>query len=197
MANETPFRITVAVALITFVVVRMYFQVKLRTPRRSLADSRDGLATRLLLPILGLVSLSPLVWLIRPDWLSGAAVPLPDWLRWGGVLAAVAGVTLLAWAHQALGANFSTMLTLQSRHQLISSGPYRFVRHPMYSAILLWDLGVALMAANAVVFALPLMFALFFALRVAPEERLMADAFGDTFYSYCQRTGRFVPRIPW
>ena len=195
MPYETPFRIALLLALVVFVTIRVTYRVKLHTPRRPLSASQDIPAIRLFLGVLGILGFGPPVWLINPNWLGAAAIGLPDWARWSGAGMAVAGLALLAWAHQTLGANFNTLLTLQTQHQLITTGPYRWVRHPMYSAIVLWELGVALITANALVVALPLAFALFFILRVAPEEAMMAKAFGDPYQSYRQRTGRFVPRL--
>src|SRR5688500_13896318 len=95
--------------------------------------AREGVFARLrwiLGPPMGLVIL---LYLFRPRVLAWAAVPLWPEFRWLGVGLMMASGLLLVWVHQSLGRNFNTTLVLRRDHELITKGPYRWVRHPMYS----------------------------------------------------------------
>ena len=195
MANETSFRAAAALVVVAFLAIRLYFRVQTRTLRHPLDGSQDLRAMRLFLPVLGILGLSLLVWLTNPGWLQATALWLPAWARWSGAGLAVAGLVLLAWAHQTLGTRFSGALKLQAQHQLITHGPYQWVRHPIYTAIMLVAAGIGLISANGLILALPLAFAVFFVLRVPREEAMLTSAFGGQYQAYQQRTGRFIPRL--
>ncbi len=146
---------------------------------------------RVLLLILGVLALGLLLWLINPSWMSWFALALPEWLRWSGFALVIAGLALLSWAHQTLSASFSGNLEIREQHKLVTNGPYRWIRHPIYAAIILWSAGLALITANWFIAFIPLAFALFFILRVPDEEKMMVEAFGDEYRDYMKRTGRF------
>lgn len=150
---------------------------------------------RMLLLILSILLLGTLIWLINPDWMKWFAVALPGWVRWIGGGIVVAGLVLLIWTHQTLGTSFSGNLEIREQHKLVTTGPYRWVRHPMYSAILLWATGLSLITANWFVGLVPLAFSLFFIGRVLNEEKMMMEGFGDEYGSYIGRTRRFLPRV--
>jgi protein-S-isoprenylcysteine O-methyltransferase Ste14 len=91
--------------------------------------------------------------------------------------------------------NWSGNVTFKEGHELIQSGPYRYVRHPIYSALLLMGLGSALYYAQAFGFAL-LGFALVvFAAKMRLEEKLMTEHFGDQYVDYRRRVKALIPFI--
>lgn len=150
---------------------------------------------RILLVVLDSLAIGLLLWLIVPNWMSWSAVALPEWMHWSGFALVVAGLALLTRAHRTLSSSFSSNLEIREQHQLVMTGPYQWIRHPIYSAISLWSAGLALMTANWFVGLMPVAFALFFMLRVPLEEKMMVEAFGKEYMEYLNRTGDFVPRL--
>jgi protein-S-isoprenylcysteine O-methyltransferase Ste14 len=136
------------------------------------------------------------VYVLDLPWAPWAAVRLPAWPRWTGAGAGLAAVALIALAHRALDGNFSPTIRLRRHHRLVSTGLYRFVRHPMYAGYLLLFLGAFLLSANWVIGAsgvgviLTLM-----TVRLPPEERRLAQRFGEAWRSYREATGTFLPRL--
>ncbi|MEU5421600.1 methyltransferase family protein [Streptomyces sp. NPDC001407] len=113
------------------------------------------------------------------------------------VLAVVwAGIALRLWSIIALGRFFRATVHIQQGHRLVSSGPYRWVRHPSYSGMLLGLLGFAVLVGNALswlVFAVCALAAMAYRIRV--EERMLLDALGEDYRAYAARTRRLIPGV--
>jgi protein-S-isoprenylcysteine O-methyltransferase Ste14 len=135
-------------------------------------------------------------YMLWPGLLAWAAFPLPAWARGLGLALGLASVALMVWVQRALGANFDVTLHLREKHTLVTDGPYRWVRHPMYSVLFLFELAALLLSANWLVGGVPLAaLALIVVTRVRREEALMLSTFGAAYERYMQRTGRFLPRL--
>lgn len=119
------------------------------------------------------------------------------------VLSVVVGALLYGAAmwvfrrtHKALGRNWSITLEIREKHELVSGGPYAFIRHPMYTSFLLMGLGQAFLLSNWVVGLAGLLgFAILFFLRVDKEERMMLEIFGPQYRAYMDRTKRIIPYL--
>ena len=98
--------------------------------------------------------------------------------------------------HKQLGRNWSITLEIRQKHELISSGPYALVRHPMYTSFMLMGLAQAFLLSNWVAGLAGLIgFAVLFFLRVDKEERMMMDVFGPEYRAYMDRTKRIIPYL--
>ncbi|TGP96376.1 isoprenylcysteine carboxylmethyltransferase family protein [Mesorhizobium sp. M8A.F.Ca.ET.213.01.1.1] len=111
-----------------------------------------------------------------------------------GMLMTVAGMLFLVWARQSLGRNWSQTVSAKQGHELVTSGPYRYVRHPMYTGGLLAGIGSAVALGGPFVFLLILLGAIF-VWRVGAEVRLMARQFPDEFPTYVERTKALIPFV--
>jgi protein-S-isoprenylcysteine O-methyltransferase Ste14 len=101
----------------------------------------------------------------------------------------------MVWVQRALGANFDVTLLVCAEHTLVTTGPYRWVCHPMYSVLFLFELAV-LLTANWFVGGVPLVaLTLIVATRAKREEAVMLNTFGEAYRHYMERTGRFLPRL--
>jgi protein-S-isoprenylcysteine O-methyltransferase Ste14 len=111
--------------------------------------------------------------------------PIQGWL---GLSVAIAALVMFHLTHRALGRNWSISLDVREDHQLVTDGIYRRVRHPMYSAFWLWTIAQALLLPNWVAgFSGLVGFGILFFGRVAREERMMLEAFGDSYRAYIWR----------
>ena len=112
-----------------------------------------------------------------------------------GVLLFLLALWLLWHSHAGLGTNRSPIAEIQPEQTLITRGVYRHLRHPMYSARVLWGLAQALLVPNWLVgWAGVVTFLLLYAVRVSGEEALMRDRFGTAYETYQQTTGAIAPR---
>ena len=157
--------------------------------------SRKGPRERVLLILMSIGFVGPLLWVASPLLRFADRVLLPAPFAMGVVLI-VAGLALLQRSHAALGKNWSITLELRENHQLVTRGLHRHVRHPMYSALLLYAVGLALALPNwlAGLSYLAAVIALV-GLRLAPEEQMMLERFGEEYEAYMQRTKRLIPGV--
>lgn len=139
-------------------------------------------------------SLSIVIYFLVPQWIDWASLNLPHALRWTGVVIGIASIALLAWSDYHLGKNFSTTLRIRESHTLIESGPYRWIRHPIYAAGILFFIAMLLVTSNWLVGLCWSGVILLYAQRVPREEAMMLEAFGDEYQHYMQKTGRILPR---
>ncbi len=116
-------------------------------------------------------------------------------VRWIGFGIAVLSLLGLNWVHLTLGRYFSANLALREDHQLIRLGPYALVRHPMYSALLGFFGGAAILSANAVIIAFCLGIGSLLLWRIDREERMLEERFADEYRQYRTQTGRLLPRV--
>lgn len=128
-------------------------------------------------------------------WLDGIAVPPTDLVEWAGLALTCIGVGFAIWARVMLGANWSGVVTVKQGHMLVRRGPYRIVRHPIYSGILLGLAGTALTRGfvHSLV-ALPVC-AFGFWLKSITEEQFMIEQFGDEYLQYRREVPSLVPFI--
>jgi len=121
-------------------------------------------------------------------------VPARPWVSWGGVCLTGLGIAAAIWARYCLGQYWSARVTLKQEHRLIQSGPYAYVRHPIYSGMLVAAIGTALVVGEwRGVLAITLMQATH-ARKAAREEALLAGEFGKEYEEYRRHTGALFPR---
>ena len=161
-------------------------------PRRNEGPYLVALRLLVTLPLLAAI----LAYVIDPAWMAWSELRAPAWTRWAGVLLGALSVAAVHWVLRSLGKNVSETVLTKSDHQLVTEGPYRWVRHPLYATGLALLLSVGMMSANAVLLAIPVVGAVFVLQVIVPrEEAALQERFGDAYRRYMQRTGRLLPRL--
>ena len=121
---------------------------------------------------------------------------LPGFVRVAGMVVCLGSLVLLYRVHQSLGDNFSTTLLVRSSHRLVQNGPYRLVRHPMYTAYLLLFIGAFLLSGSWLIgLSGTAVIATLMLFRIKKEEQLLLSVFGHEYARYRTRTGMFIPKI--
>ncbi len=137
-----------------------------------------------------------LTYLVAPSLVEWSHVELPVWLRVGAALYPLLMMPwLLHWTQRSLGRNVSTTVIIRADHELITSGPYRWVRHPLYVLGTLFYLSLSLIAASWFLLAGLLLGLIFVALRTPKEEAMLTEHFGNAYRDYQRRTGRYFPKV--
>jgi protein-S-isoprenylcysteine O-methyltransferase Ste14 len=133
----------------------------------------------------------------NPNWgpLNDRFLPDPLWIAWLGSALCAAGVLFAIWARRTIGKDWSAEVQIKEGHQLIRSGPYARIRHPIYTGILLATLGTALVIGEYRGLLATVMFLVGFSRKARKEESFLADEFGPAFDEHRRHTGFFLPRI--
>jgi len=140
--------------------------------------------------------LSVLIWIAHPAWMAWAAFDAPDWLRNTGVVLGALAIPLAWWVFSTLGHNVSETVLTKQDHALVTTGPYHWVRHPLYLTGLTAFTSIGLMAANRFVLLMTLVaLAGVLAVVIPREEAALIEKFGDAYTTYRARTGRLLPRL--
>jgi protein-S-isoprenylcysteine O-methyltransferase Ste14 len=116
-------------------------------------------------------------------------------LQMAGVVLAYAGLPLTIWSRARLGRYWSGVVALKHDHRLIQSGPYRLVRHPLYSGLILGAVGWGLCVTTWTSLLGVLSLVTCLERRAYKEDAFLASEFGAEFEAYRQRTGRLIPRL--
>ena len=194
MRNQLGFRVILSTLYVLVMVVRLYYMRRGSESGQTISRTREE---RLKLPLLASInvlgSIAGLVYVFAPQRTRWATLPTPAWSRWVGVGLGIVSLPLFAWIHDALGKNWSLALVIKEQHTLVSSGPFRWIRHPMYSTFFLQSLAFFLLSANWVIGIAGLGTSILCVARVDEEEALMIEEFGDQYRAYMERTGRFLP----
>jgi protein-S-isoprenylcysteine O-methyltransferase Ste14 len=189
-AFEIPFWI----AILAEMIIRAPLNKKRKLEKMSERRVTTQEKTLLFLLFVGMFVL-PIIY-SSSDWLSFADYTLPVWAGWLGVLLITAAVFVFWRSHADLGLNWSPSLEIREKHELITHGIYKVIRHPMYASQWLWVIAQPLLLQNWLAgFANLIIFALFYFLRVQAEEKMMQELFGDEYRDYMKKTGAVFPKL--
>ena len=170
----------------------VYWRIKAsgtKTTQRSESDRSAILRALAFLLVIILLSVPriPLPWLNRQLWPSGL------WSFWIGAAVTVVGLLFAIWARHHLASNWSSAVTIKQDHELITTGPYALVRHPIYTGILTGFLGTAIALSQVRgIIGFVLIFLVLWA-KLRREEQWMRSQFGGTYAAYASHTAALVP----
>lgn len=162
--------------------------------KRNLAVGRAW--ENVLLRVVGLVLIIAAVHLIGGARVgrAGSVVQGNLWVGGLGVALCLAGIGFAVWARMHLGRNWGMPMSVKEDAELVTSGPYAWVRHPIYTGVLVAAAGSALVAGPAyLIIVLPL--ALYFVYSAKTEERVMLERFAERYRAYMARTKRLIPFV--
>ena len=182
------------VGIIAEIIIRVPLNQKRKQEKMS--EQRVTSQERILLGLLSLGGFFVPILYAATNWLDFANYTLPAWAGWLGVLL-LAGAVLVFWrGHVDLGLNWSPSLEIREKHELVTRGIYRVIRHPMYASQWLWVIAQPLLLQNWIAGFIGLLtFIPFYFLRVKAEEQMMLDSFGTEYREYMKMTGRVLPKL--
>ncbi len=195
--NENIFRILAAVILLTGMSISSYFRIKAdKETGEKISRKVDGSVMMNFIKIGGLILwLSPFVYLINPAWMAWSKIGLPEWVRWFGVGLGVIGVFGVHWLFSSIGSGISPTSATRQNHVLSTKGPYKYIRHPLYTFGSSLIISFGIMADNWWIALFGVLAFVMMAVRTPKEEANLIEKFGDEYREYMKRTGRFLPKV--
>lgn len=154
---------------------------------------RDSL---LLAMLVGMEIVVLFLYIIRLPLLLSSMVSMSGMLRIAGLVVGLAGVSIIGWASYTLDGEFSATIELKESHRLVTTGPYRYIRHPIYAGFILLHIGVTVALANWFIIVLYNGgLAILLIERIPREERVLQAYFGAAWEQYAHSRGRFFPKL--
>ena len=195
--NENILRALAAILFLTGISISGYFRRKAdRETGEKISRKADGLAMMNIIRLAGLVLwLSPLIYLINPGWMAWSKAGLPEWIRWFGVGLGILCDFGVYWLFSSIGSGITPTSATRREHKLVTSGPYRWVRHPLYTVGSSMFVAFGMMADNWFIAGLGVLAFILMAIRTPKEEANLIEKFGDEYREYMKRTGRFLPKF--
>lgn len=196
MSLDMPYRMAVLLLFAAAISIAAYHRLQAARSGERFDRRQEGLLMAVALRLAGLALMaSTLIFLVRPEAVAFSSLPLAAWLRWSGACFGAGGVVLLYATLTNLGKNLTDTVSLRDAATLVTTGPYRWVRHPFYVAAALLMLGVSVLAANWLIAACGAVVITLLVLRTPTEEQKLIERFGDAYRQYMVTTGRFFPKL--
>ena len=196
MSDEIPFRIALLVVIVLLTSVTIFFRRRAKAPNEKISHKEEGWIPYIALHSSAMVLwISTLVYLVIPSAISWASMPIPSVFRWLCFCVAILASIPMIWTLASLGKNLTDTVITKSDAHLVTSGPYRWVRHPYYSTTAIVMLSVTNLTANWLVGLGCVLVLTCLALRTPKEEQKLVDKFGSDYLNYKSKTGMFFPFI--
>jgi protein-S-isoprenylcysteine O-methyltransferase Ste14 len=179
---------------VAWILFLLYWQIKaVNTKATQRLEPAASRILRVFIFVIAIALLSttrvPLPWLYLQLW------PVGLWPFWLGAGVTIAGLLFAIWAREHLGRNWSRSVTIKQDHELITTGPYAVVRHPIYTGILTGFLGTAVAISQVRGLIVVVLIFLAFWIKLRLEEQWMRSQFGEVYESYAHQTAALVPYI--
>ena len=195
MDPDATFRPVLIACFVAVLLIALYHRLRAAT-REPLDRRKEGMFILATLRPIGLVLFgSVIAYMIDPAWMAWSSLPLPAALRWTGAGLCAMTACLLFWTMSSLGPNLTDTVVTRRAHTLVTTGPYRWVRHPFYDCMALFVLSLSLVAANWFMLAAGIVLFILLAIRSRTEEAELLARFGQPYREYRSSTGRFLPRL--
>ena len=196
MTGQNPFRILLIAVSIIQAVISLSYLKSAGVGSTIFRRRAEGIPLSVTIVLFYLAYVVAVVtYFLNPNWMAWSAVAIQPWIRWAGIAPLLFGAFWIVWTLHHIGNNITISITTREVHVLISSGPYRWVRHPLYTGGMVESVGVCLMMANWFVGISAGLFWALIVLRTPLEEQKLTEKFGDEYRKYMQRAGRFMPRM--
>ncbi len=195
--NENVFRILAAAIFFTCIGISSYYRRKAdKDTGEKIPRKVDGSAMMTAIKLGGLILwFSPLVYLINPVWMNWSKIGLPESIRWLGVGTGALCIFGIYWLFSSIGSGITPTSATRQEHKLVTSGPYRWIRHPLYTIGSSLFMAFGMMADNWFIAMLGALAFIGMAIRTPKEEFNLIEKFGDEYREYMKHTGRFFPRL--
>jgi protein-S-isoprenylcysteine O-methyltransferase Ste14 len=198
MSKEIWFKLAFIIAIV-YVAMVATKTARLATARHGGSVNQLSNEVKGLIAIraaLGIVFYAMLIWwMVRPNAPDWSILPIDPTVRWIAVLLLVPLLAFFAWSFRSIGASYRGGVGLHDEHELVTTGAYARVRHPIYLAFICVMVLVLFISANWVIGLSGLLLVISIpAARVPIEERELSERFGEEWSTYRKRTGAFLPR---
>ena len=194
MSDTSVFQLAGAAVVLVSLFIAIYYRGRAKLRQKRSGRSSQRVSNPLSLRLAGVAHLLVVVsFLFAPQLLSWSYYTAPNWLRWTGVAGAAVSSLLVGWVLSALGDNVTRHSGTRQGHTLVTHGPYRWVRHPLYTVGIILHLCFTLIASSWLMLVTLAAVIVALARRTYEEEKNLLLCFGEKYLLYMARTGKYLP----
>jgi protein-S-isoprenylcysteine O-methyltransferase Ste14 len=196
MSQENIFRTLIFLFMLANISISGYYRRKADRKDQKTTFAEEN-QTLLKLRNIGALLMygSILVYLIYPPAMRWAQISLASSIRWAAIGVMGLLVPAFYWLFSSLGSNITPTVSIRKQHSLVTNGPYRWIRHPLYSFGTVMIIAIAVAAANWFILTMGILTFIPLALRTPLEEQRLLETFGEEYQAYMQTTNRYFPKI--
>ena len=192
--NEIYYKIIFAFLWLTYTGIRVPHAKRNKQNKTVQSEGKQREKFLVFLATAGMMII-PFIWVFS-NLFSKFDIHFSIWLRLLGIIIGVFSLWLFYIVHKILGRNWSPILEIRQGHTLIKDGPYKRIRHPMYTQVWLWVIAQFLICSNWIPgLAGIISWSILYFIRVPREEKLMEQQFGREYIQYKKETGRIIPKF--
>lgn len=196
MFPDAFFRLALLLILLCAIPWAGYHRFRAERAGGPISRAAEGRTIFALLRLSGLGAWGIVIaYMINPRSVAFASMPLAMPLRWVGLAIVAAGFVWLGWMFRALGLNVTDTVAARPNGTLVTTGPYRYVRHPMYVGLIPIIGGLALVTTNWIVAVCGIIAMVTLVFRTRIEEQHLLARYGEEYRAYMARVGGFFPRV--
>lgn len=204
MNFENIFRISLLLVFGIYSIIRGGYSIKIQKSGGKVyslgKDSieNEGMLRVILRPILFSTRIIAVIMYVAAfKHIAFAQVYIPIFIRIVGIILGVIDIPFILWIQRSLGKFWSTSLRIRDNHELIKIGPYEFIRHPMYTSLIIFMLSVSFISANLFVIVPSAVAIISIYTRIDKEEKMMIKEFNNDYVKYMNETGRLLPKLKY
>jgi len=195
--TEVIYRVSLAIILFTCVGISAYYRKKadIQTGEK-ISRKADGFVMMTFIKIGGFLLWSgPVIYLVDPAWMAWSKMGLPAGARWTGIFTGITCTGLVYWLFRNIGSGITATSVTRTKHVLSKSGPYRWIRHPLYTFGTMLFVSSGIISDNWFIIVMGIITFVLMAIRTPAEEANLVEKFGEEYLEYMKTTGRFFPNI--
>ena len=187
------FKIIYFIELVVAIIIRKFYERKFI--KLDIEIQKKSSIELILLVLNGIGMIVPVVYVFS-SWLDFANYSLPVWIGWTGVVLFAFAIWLLWRSHHDLGRNWTPTVAMRYEPKLITNGVFKYIRHPMYAAHLIWAIAQIMILHNWIAgYSFIIVQIPFYFIRIRNEEKMMIEQFGAVYKAYMNRTYRLIPKL--
>ncbi len=196
--NEIVFRLLMLVLIMSLVAIRLYFilsnkRVILQTNRNKDVEPKSRSTVMNMLVLVSRIIL--IMYFVTPWFISSFSLGIDDRARLSAAAFAALLLCTQIWVHKTLGSSFDFRLVTRDNQRLVTGGPYKWIRNPMYSVNILTEISFGIISSNSLILVLGVITGAMILTRAYREEKMMLEHFGAKYEQYRRSTKRFIPFI--
>lgn len=196
MNIEELYRLSASVLFLSMAIIGFNFRFKAKKAGDDTSWSEEGSFIMVALRLFGFGTWLVIIMdIISPGLFGWSSFELSFSLHLLGAVILITAQFLIHWLFRSIGKNITDTVGIKTGHELVQSGPYRYIRHPLYTASIMIFTGYGLLLANWLIPVLGSLTFVLLLIRLPREEENLINHFGEAYKAYMKMTPRFFPKL--